>query len=260
MENISEDKKALLDLADKSGTVDKLKREIHNLNNALLQEKLQVQALSEELENPINVHRWRKLEGTDPDTYEMLQKIHALQKRLIKKTEEVLEKDKQLSNQENEIQHLKLTLARQPGPETADAIEVYKQNLQEKEKQMKAMELELNAYHTQVDEYKYEIERLSIELQEIKTKYFQQKKKEQAFREAYKTEPRIKQQIPPVARFTGGGFNLAIQSLQFTPKKKKKKKKKNKKHKTSQRKKINIKPHRRQRKSQNHHNSHNALN
>jgi hypothetical protein len=54
---------------------------------------LSVKALSEELENPLNYHRWRKLEGTDPDTWEMLQKIQTLQKRLIKKTEEVVEKE-----------------------------------------------------------------------------------------------------------------------------------------------------------------------
>ena len=29
----------------------------------LLQERTKVTALSEELENPMNVHRWRKLEG-----------------------------------------------------------------------------------------------------------------------------------------------------------------------------------------------------
>lgn len=49
----------------------------------------QVKALSEELENPLNVHRWRKLEGSDPETFEMIQKIQMLQKRLISKTEEV---------------------------------------------------------------------------------------------------------------------------------------------------------------------------
>jgi len=59
----------------------------------VVEERLQVKALSEELENPLNIHRWRKLEGTDPDTWEMLMKIKTLQKRLIKKTEEVVEKD-----------------------------------------------------------------------------------------------------------------------------------------------------------------------
>jgi hypothetical protein len=49
-----------------------LKNYIINLNKQLQNERLCVKALSEELENPLNYHRWRKLEGTDPDTWEML--------------------------------------------------------------------------------------------------------------------------------------------------------------------------------------------
>jgi ribosomal protein L29 len=52
--------------------INELKNEIINLNKQLLAERLSVKALSEELENPLNHHRWRKLEGTDPDTWEML--------------------------------------------------------------------------------------------------------------------------------------------------------------------------------------------
>ena len=37
--------------------------------------------------------RWRKLEGSDPSAYEMIQKVQTLQKRLIAKTEEVVEAD-----------------------------------------------------------------------------------------------------------------------------------------------------------------------
>jgi hypothetical protein len=37
--------------------------------------------------------RWRKLEGSDPSMFEMIQKIQTLQKRLISKTEEAVEKD-----------------------------------------------------------------------------------------------------------------------------------------------------------------------
>lgn len=33
------------------------------------------------------------LQASDPSTYELIQKIHALQKRLISKTEEVVEKE-----------------------------------------------------------------------------------------------------------------------------------------------------------------------
>jgi hypothetical protein len=41
----------------------------------LIQEKLKVKALAEELENPLNPHRCRKLEGSDPDIYEMKTKL-----------------------------------------------------------------------------------------------------------------------------------------------------------------------------------------
>ena len=77
----------------KAAQIDDLRKEVFSLSNALQKERLQVKALSEELENPLNYHRWRKLEGTDPDTWELLNKIQTLQKRLIKKTEEVVEKD-----------------------------------------------------------------------------------------------------------------------------------------------------------------------
>jgi len=45
------------------------KNEIYSLQSELIEEKLKVKALSEELENPLNVHRCRNLEGTDPDVY-----------------------------------------------------------------------------------------------------------------------------------------------------------------------------------------------
>ena len=40
------------------------------------------------------------------------------------------------------------------------------------------MASELNMYESQVGDYKYEIERIARELQEVKKKYFMQKKKE----------------------------------------------------------------------------------
>merc|ERR1719171_930234 len=63
--------------------IDDLKKEVYHLQRELLQERTKVKALSEELENPMNVHRWRKLEGSDPATYELIQKVKTLQKRLI---------------------------------------------------------------------------------------------------------------------------------------------------------------------------------
>merc|ERR1719181_2232143 len=191
--------------------VDDMKRELINAQRELLQEKTKVKALSEELENPMNVHRWRKLEGSDPATYEMIQKIQTLQKRLIAKTEEVVEKDLLISEKEKLYVELKNILARQPGPEVAEQLSIYQQNLREKTRQMKAMASELNMYQAQVNEYKFEIERLTRELQDVKRRYYEQKRREQLAKSGGDRDSKgfPIQQAPGGQRFTGGGFSLS---------------------------------------------------
>ncbi len=167
----------------KGGDNDNMKREILLLQRELLQEKTKVTALSEELENPLNVHRWRKLEGSDPATFELIQKIQTLQKRLIAKTEEVVEKGLVIQEKDKMYTELKTILARQPGPEVAEQVTVYQQNLKTKTRQMKAMASELNMCQAQVNEYRYEMERLNRELQDVKRKYYVQKRKDAMLKE-----------------------------------------------------------------------------
>lgn len=38
------------------------RREVYHLQRELLRERTRCRALEEELENPMNIHRWRKLE------------------------------------------------------------------------------------------------------------------------------------------------------------------------------------------------------
>lgn len=82
-ETIAELMKALKGFKIQVQSVPDLKRDVHSLYKELIEEKLKVKALSEELENPMNVHRWRKLEGTESEAYEMITKIHTLQKYVI---------------------------------------------------------------------------------------------------------------------------------------------------------------------------------
>eukprot|EP00899_Mesostigma_viride_P002905 jgi/Mesvir1/12615/Mv16076-RA.1 len=208
-------KRELHVLKNSVASIDVLKREVHHLGRELLQERTKVKALSEELENPLNVHRWRKLEGSDPSTYEMIQKVQTLQKRLIVKTEEVVEKDLLIQEKEKLYVELKNILARQPGPEVAEQLSVYQANLREKTKQMKAMASELNMYQAQTNEYKYEIDRLNRELQDMKRKFYEQKRKEQyeASMRADEGMDELRASAAAKAsttnRFTGGGFSLA---------------------------------------------------
>merc|ERR1719240_2293157 len=163
---------------------DERKRQVYELQRELLHERTKVKALSEELENPMNVHRWRKLEGSDPSQTEMMAKVKALQRRFIAKTEEAVEKDLLIHEKEKLFIELQTIPAAQPGPQAAEQVSAMQQALKERTKQMKAMAAELNMYHSQVHDNKDELDRLLRELQQMKRRYFEQKRRDQLQREA----------------------------------------------------------------------------
>eukprot|EP01029_Cantina_marsupialis_P027619 TRINITY_DN773096_c1_g1_i1.p1 TRINITY_DN773096_c1_g1~~TRINITY_DN773096_c1_g1_i1.p1 ORF type:complete len:875 (+),score=342.72 TRINITY_DN773096_c1_g1_i1:94-2718(+) len=210
------DLKRELDIATKDGKQARERMgEIYHLQRELLQERTKVKALSEELENPMNVHRWRKLEGSDPATYEMVQKIQTLQKRLIAKTEDCVEKDLLIKEKEKMYVELKNILARQPGPEVAEQLSAYQQALRDKDSKLKALTAEFNVDKTEIQEHKFEAQRLAKALQDMKAKYYALKRRIQLDADRHQ-DSRIQSQLATqkneamtsVPRFTGGGFNL----------------------------------------------------
>merc|ERR1712118_363747 len=123
----------------------------------------------------------RKLEGSDPSQTEMMAKVKALQRRFIAKTEEAVEKDLLIHEKEKLFIELQNILA-------AQQVSAMQQALKERRKQMKAMAAELNMYHSQVHDNKDELDRLLRELQQMKRRYFEQKRREQLQREAQRGE------------------------------------------------------------------------
>ena len=89
------------------------------MQKELLEQQQKSKFLCDELMKPLNVHRWRKLECTDPEMYEFIQKIQSLQKRLIAKTEEVSEKDVLI--QEKEKLYIELKNILQESPDVLEA-------------------------------------------------------------------------------------------------------------------------------------------
>lgn len=91
-------------LTNDTRNIGALKKEVLKLERDLMQQKSRNKVLQLELENPLNVHRclhttpassllrWRRLEGKDPETLELIQKINNLQKRLISKQEDLIDK------------------------------------------------------------------------------------------------------------------------------------------------------------------------
>ena len=87
----------------------------------------------------MNIHRWRKLSGSDPETYELIIKIQTLQKRLIFKTEEVVEKEQVIAQKDRLYNEVKEILQRQPGPEVFEELRVAKDSVKTKVRECKVI-------------------------------------------------------------------------------------------------------------------------
>ncbi|XP_069686235.1 cilia- and flagella-associated protein 58-like [Periplaneta americana] len=114
-----------------------MRRQILNLERDVTRERSKCRALEEELQTQTNVHRWRVLEGTDPPTYDLIQKNQVLQKRLLAISETLSQREAQLQDSQNLCQNLKDRLSRQPGPDVALRLQEAQHALREKEKKIK---------------------------------------------------------------------------------------------------------------------------
>ncbi|XP_034538757.1 cilia- and flagella-associated protein 58 [Notolabrus celidotus] len=185
-----------------------LRRELFHQQRELLRERMRNSILEDQLK-PINIHRWRRLEGSDPDKYELIQKIQSLQKRLISKTQELEERELLLQEKEKLYVELKHILARQPGPEAVEQLQQCQWNLRERTKKLKALIAELRMLDSKMNEYKSENQSLANELANIKKKYLSQKKlysEQRANTKVEQLEPLP--QLSSKPHFTGGGFRI----------------------------------------------------
>lgn len=159
--------------------IPEFKKEINSLQRELLKEQCKVRALSDELTHPMNVHRWQKMEATDPENYARIIKIQTLQRQLITKTEEVEKKETCIKKMEKLFMELKNILARQPGPEVYEQIEIYKSSLKEKTNQFKKMLKELKEAQEQVNSNKYQIDQCNVEINKNIEQYFKSREREE---------------------------------------------------------------------------------
>ncbi|KAI8819407.1 uncharacterized protein EV422DRAFT_111653 [Fimicolochytrium jonesii] len=207
-------------LQTETQNVEGLRADIFRLQREVLRERTRVKLLEGELSSPLNIHRWRKLSGSDPSTFELIIKIQTLQRRLIAKTGQVVEKELIINQKEKLYKEVKDVLQRQPGPEVMEELRVVREAVRSKVKECKALASELNMYHSQVNEYKYEIERVNRELQELKKKYYESRRKrgvnngkEYAAVPGAHHPPELRRgrgvENPAKARFSGGGFNMS---------------------------------------------------
>jgi chromosome segregation ATPase len=164
------------ELSGELSALEDLRNKVIRLERDLLSEQTKARALLDELERPMNVHRWRILESSDPKRYEKITQIQSLQKQLISKSDDVTRYDLLIQEKEKVYVELKSIIARQPGPEVEEQILVYQQTLKDKIKQHVSMDEELDLYRQQVSQFKEDILSIDGELTKVKKRWFKTKR------------------------------------------------------------------------------------
>ena len=156
---------------------EELEAKVKTLQKDLVQEQTRVRALSEELEDPNNPHRWRHLYGEDPSPAELLKTIKQLQRRLIKKTEDIVNTKKEIADLKKQMESTQKLMSEQPSPEMLHQLKQLQLKVKQKDRQLKAMAAELNTQQSKLQEYQGQYEVLTKQLADTKDLQFTQRKK-----------------------------------------------------------------------------------
>ena len=142
------------------------------LEKEVLIAKNKVRSLEDETKKHLNIHRWTKLEYSDPEKFELIQQINSLQRRLNAKTEEVAKKEEIIQEKEKLYIKLKHIVARQSGLDMEEPLSKYKAKIKEEGQRLKKLKEEIKNYRLEIKNYEYEIKRIVNDTKKIKREWF----------------------------------------------------------------------------------------
>lgn len=128
--------------------IDTKQQVIVALEEKLVAERRKVDNLSNQLEDPQNLERWRPLDGEDPDLEQLIAKIKVLEDRLDMKREQLLEKELVLEEVTSLTERLRSQAAgkRDVAKSMADQLNELQARIRDTTKKMLASVSELSMY------------------------------------------------------------------------------------------------------------------
>lgn len=144
---------------------------LNNATRELQREKVRVQALLDDAYHPVNVHPYHEVASAEPETYALLQRVRKLQRVLVQRQNQLEEREAAIQSVEQRYMKAKATVAHQPGPEIAEQLTAYQQNLVKKGQHMRQMQEALEFFRSQTDQFKARHDVLRDRLTEMGTTY-----------------------------------------------------------------------------------------
>lgn len=156
-----------------------LKMELLTLQNEILKQQTRISALKAQLQITLNVHRWRKIEATDPEKFELIMKIQEIQRNIIEKSDQIQKQEQTIREKEAELFEYKNVIARYQYSNADEEIVKFQQTIKDKTQNMKQMVFELKNSKAQIEQLSLEIEVLKSKITKSEQEYFEKRKNEE---------------------------------------------------------------------------------
>jgi hypothetical protein len=183
------------------------------MQKELLLQKGKTRALEEEMERPLNLHRWRLMEATNPEWEQMIRMSHELRGRLMSKIGQLSglrgKKEMMEKRADRFIGHLRYGYAGNIG----DEMEYLNELLRQKQRQLAFIEAQMQGGKESVIEHRDQVSTIRMQVREEKSGYFDTKKRVDGYRASTALEKsrgaKGSQNTAPETRYIGGGFAVS---------------------------------------------------
>jgi chromosome segregation ATPase len=179
------------------------------IEKSLIRESGKCRALEDQLEKPMNVHRWLFLDGTNPELAQLLRMDHELRDRLVSKIA-VLQRLNLVKDQmQGTVKDLDQHLTKGYCGEVRDEMNFLNTLLKQKTKQLAAIEGRVMDQDGSVVDQKEQIRTVRSLMRVERDEYFTAKKRADRIRGSTSLAKRTLDVVNHEARFIGGGFAVA---------------------------------------------------
>jgi chromosome segregation ATPase len=156
-----------------------LKREIISMQKEMLFIQIKCAAFAERLRHPVNIHRWKKIEATEPGKFEKILRIHHLQRLLIDKNQEMKDLEGTIGKKERELLEVKTVMLRTAGKDFTGQIGTLKEKIKDKAASMRQMVFEVAQARENITRLTLEINILKERIEGYHELYFEERRRQE---------------------------------------------------------------------------------
>ncbi|XP_062541404.1 cilia- and flagella-associated protein 58 [Armigeres subalbatus] len=160
-----------------------MRQEVLQLNRVLNQERVKARALEDEMQTPMNVHRWRKLTGKDPEKMDLIVKVQTLQRRVLYQSVTVSEQEKTINESDKMYDELKQVVEKLPHQKMREQLCATQRALTARTKKLKALTAEIRVKETDSKSQECLVDELKKSLLETKKELVKEKREKQKLTE-----------------------------------------------------------------------------